>query len=423
MASSIAIVDGNGEITGYRGTSRDVTPLRQVEDEAAILQAQLRHAQRAEAVGQVSGGIAHDFNNLLASILGYCELALHHGEPPLDGKLRRHLEQILRAGERGRDLVAKLLTYSRGVGADAEIQQVGPILHQAAELAQAALPSSIEFDVIVDDHLPEVLLDPVLLEQVVMNLCINSRDAMHEVGEIRIHAHLETWTGLPCASCAALVKGQYLALTVSDTGPGLPSDNVKEQLFEPFFTTKELGKGTGMGLAVVHGIAHELGGHIYLDTSANGLSISLLLPPAVADRHKPAPQVDNAPVRVARDLGGKNVLVVDDEMAVAMMICEFLESVGFETHQANDPQAAIDLLRNSPSAFDAIISDLTMPGLSGVELAQQVKSFAPHLPFLLCTGYGQQFDEKTAADFGVDTILTKPLDFDELSRALNHALE
>ncbi len=279
-ATGATVRDAGGDVLGHLTMIRDITEREQGERERAQLGAQLRQAQKMEAIGQLTGGISHDFNNILANILGYAGLALDYCVEDKSSQLAEYLRHVQRAGERARDLIAQMLTFSRMGTTESRPLILSTRVQEAIKLLRSTLPTSIELDVRCEDELPPVLLDPIELDQLVMNLCINARDAMS--GKGRIQVRLERWSGdgRPCDSCQVPIEGEWISLGVIDSGPGIAGP-IKARMFDPFFTTKEVGQGTGMGLSVVHGIVHRNGGHIVVDSpEGGGLGIRLAFPVA-----------------------------------------------------------------------------------------------------------------------------------------------
>ena len=258
-----AVISGKPHVLAF---TREITERKRAEEERTRLEAQLRQAQKMEAIGHLTGGIAHDFNNILTSIMGYVALAADRPTAAADSKLERYLEQAQSGVRRARDLIQQMLTFSRGQRGDPRPVALGPLVRESMKLLRSTLPATVEIDTRIARELPAVMLDPVHLEQVLLNLCINARDAMGGSGDIHASAEVVEIAEATCASCHQRVHGRFVELAVKDSGPGI-SPEVLDRMFEPFFTTKDAGKGSGMGLATVHGIVHEYGGHICVDTA------------------------------------------------------------------------------------------------------------------------------------------------------------
>ena len=384
-----------------------------------LAEAQLRQAQRMEAIGHLTGGIAHDFNNLLTSIMGYVALAAERVDDA-DPKVVTYLAQASASCRRARDLIQQMLTFSRGGRGDPRIVALAPLVQDSIKMLRASLPATIAFDVHLEDDVPPVMLDPVQLDQVLMNLAINARDAMRSSGEIRItlrRAHVDS----VCTSCRTTVSGRMVELAVSDSGPGI-APNVLERMFEPFFTTKEVGKGSGMGLSTVHGIVHRHQGHIVVVTKeAAGASFRILLPALAGE----ATGIENATLpadeRIPQARLHGRVAIIDDEAPVAAFMHELLLHWGVEATTFADARSALDALR-AGRAFDVIVSDHSMPVMTGLDFARAVRALGSSVPILLYTGFGEAIGASEIGNAGVRAVLRKPIDPSALLRALQAAL-
>jgi len=399
---------------------RDITERKRAEAERAELEAQLRQAQKMEAIGQLTGGIAHDFNNILQGILGNLVLAEDRQAAAGDAKLGRYLERARGAAQRARDLIQQMLTFSRGRSGEPRPVAPAALVEDATRLLRPALPASIELQVAADAGLPSAALDPVQFEQVILNLCINARDAMQGEGRLEIGARLAAHAGGVCASCRQRVAGRFLEISVRDDGPGIAPD-VLDRMFDPFFSTKEVGKGSGMGLAMVHGIVHQHGGHVLVETApGEGATFRLLLAPGdgpapVAGAAAPEAAFSRAP------LAGR-VLVADDEAPIRELLADLLGDWGLEVVACADGAAALDAFAENPLGFDAVISDQTMPRLTGLQLSRHVSRLRPGLPVLLCTGFAEALGAEELAAAGVRALLRKPFEPSALRELLRGAL-
>jgi PAS domain S-box-containing protein len=400
---------------------RDITDRKRLEAEQARLQAQLQQAQKMEAIGQLTGGIAHDFNNILAAILGYTGLALDRYVPDKDSKLAAYLYEVRTAGERARDLIANMLAFSRGAKGESVALAAAPLVREVCKTLRSVIPSGIEIDMIIDEPVPAVLGDPVQLHQVLMNLAINARDAIGEHGRIEIRLRYAGKLEDYCSSCHHRLQGDYVELAVSDDGGGIAPENLP-RVFDPFFTTKEVGKGTGMGLSMVHGIMHEHGGHICLQSRpGRGATFSLLFPVASqaqgsSGRVAARGAMETAPLRA-------RVMIVDDEVAVGNMLAEVLRNCGHQAGNYSDSLAALADFTANPNAWDVVVTDQTMPGLSGAEMAQRMLSLRPDIPIILCTGYSDSIDETGAGKLGICRFFAKPVDTSALCREIVRLME
>ncbi len=399
----------DGGILGLIGIARDITELREQVEKQFELEKQLRQTQKMEAVGQLTGGIAHDFNNILASILGFTDLALRHREN-VDEKLQDYLRRIDVAARRGTDLVAQLLTFSRGGSTDQSMPlEPGPMVKETLKLLRATLPAGIQLTTDFESDLPRIVMDPVHLNQVVMNLCINARDALGEKGEISVGLRRRVDYAGTCLACGRRFDGDWVELSVTDNGPGV-RDEHRTHLFEPFYTTKPKGKGSGMGLAVVHGIQLSYGGHVLLDsTPEKGTCFRVFYP--VVEPNEPEKALDS-PVSEDegwRSLRRKRVMVVDDEPAITAYLKEFLELQGLEVEAYTHSPTALERLREGAGMFHLLITDQAMPELTGLELVAQAKQLSPQLPVILCSGFSHGINASNAGEHGVDCYLDKPV--------------
>jgi signal transduction histidine kinase/CheY-like chemotaxis protein len=397
--------------------ARSEAARKAAEDERLALEAQLRHAQRMETVGQLTGGIAHDFNNILTGLLGYVEMAKEQVDPGAHPKLARYLDRAHRSGQRARNLVQQMLTFSRGQRGQPRPVEIAQVTRDMMSLLESTLPSSIELERRIPEHLPMTVLDPLHFEQVLLNLCINSRDAMEGVGKLTVEVRQrECVDCVCCASCRMPIDGPFVELAIADTGPGIPAE-VRDRMFEPFFSTKESGKGTGMGLAIVHSLVHEYGGHLIVDTVlGKGTRIGVLLP---CDPHPEAQPAtgSTAPkglAEAARFSG--HVLCVDDNPEVGEFMEELLQGWGLEVTRFEDSEAAMADFARDPGRFDFAIVDQTMPRLTGIDLARQMLTLRPVFPILLYTGYSDQINEESVKAAGVRALLKKPMDLGLLRR-------
>ncbi len=383
-------------------------------EEHEHLQNQLLQARKMEAVGQLSGGIAHDFNNMLSSILGYAGLALERPDDLTDEELDEYLREVIRAGERARDVVGQMLSFSRVSKGEAERIELQPIIRETIKMLRFTLPASIELDVDPGDESLAANIDPVQLQQIIMNLSINARDAMCNKGVLSIAVRPVSVDGqdsrLACQSSReTLSPGDYIELSVKDSGGGIDQE-LLGRIFDPFFTTKDVGKGTGMGLSVVHGIVHEAAGHILVaSVQGEGTTFRILLPASAGDvageRTPPAFSLADA----GEAASPARILVVDDEPSVGGFLRELLSVAGYEALLARDGAEALEIFRQQSGRFDLVITDQTMPNLTGAELARQLLALSPDLPVILCTGYSEDVDEARAREIGIQGYLTKPV--------------
>ena len=403
-----ATYDAAGQPLRLDGIIMDITEQQLLRQEQERLQGQLQQAQKMEALGQLTGGIAHDFNNILASVLGFTRLALRRHVQDQDGELAEYLREVVTAGERARDLVARMLAFSRSQpGRAPHPLPPGPLIREAIKMLAATIPASIHIETRVEEALPDIAMDPVDLHQILVNLVINARDAMSATGRITIGLARVHCEARACATCHESFTGDYLELTVADDGQGIAQE-VLPRIFEPFFTTKAVGEGSGMGLAMVHGLAHRAGGHVTVTSSVGvGSMFHVHLPLATA----PEPHALLTPPSLSAtgDARGR-VLLVDDEAALLRLVKTGLEAAGWRVDAHVDPRRALAAFRASPEEFDAVISDQAMPGMTGLELIDAVHASRPRLPAILCTGYRDGLGEALARRADPPRVFEKPGD-------------
>jgi PAS domain S-box-containing protein len=403
---------------------RDVTEARRTADEHAALEARLRQAKKMEAIGQLTGGIAHDFNNLLTSILGYVTLAGERESALGDPRLGGYLAQARRSCERARDLIQQMLMFSRGQRGTPRVVPLASQVRQALEAVTPMLGTGVNLEHELDDAAPPVCIDVLQFEQVLLNLCINARDAVEGSGYVRVAVRHSRVRGIACASCRGALDGEYVELAVEDTGHGIAPE-VVERIFEPFFSTKETGKGTGMGLAMVHGLVHEHGGHVVVESEpGRGSRFRVLWPAAAAEMPVAASPFADArtDTRPRRPVLNGSVLIVDDESAVGEFMRELLETWGVDASFVPGPQAALELVTEAPSRFDAVITDQAMPRMTGLQLARALRSVRSDLPVLVYSGFGDALAREDLHVAGVRAVLRKPVEPAALEAALRAVL-
>jgi CheY-like chemotaxis protein len=378
------------------------------------LEAQLRQAQKMEAIGHLAAGIAHDFNNILTAMLGYIGLAADRQETLGDSKLAGYLEKARGSCHRARDLIQQLLMFSRGRRGERGAVSLSKLVTEARALVRGTMPATLELDLMLDE-VPAVIADRVQLEQVLLNLCINARDALGGVGTVGISVRRTRSTDRVCSSCRRRVEGEFVELAVSDKGPGIPAD-VRGRIFDPFFTTKEAGKGSGMGLAVVHGIVHEHGGHIIVEAPGEGGTTFRILLPAAAEGLPPGAvkAADSAARRAGPAPLHGRVLVVDDEQSVAEFMSELLRTWGLEVDVAHGGDEALSMLESDPGAYDLVITDQSMPRMRGIELAGRIAHLSPAAPVVLYTGTADDIARHELEAARVKELVRKPVEPFEL---------
>jgi PAS domain S-box-containing protein len=401
----------------YRGrphvlyAGRDISARKRADAVRAELEAQLRQAQKMEAIGQLTGGIAHDFNNILTSAMGYIGLAAERPAVSTDAKLDNYLEEARKACRRARDLIQQMLTFSRGGSGPAAPVQLAPLLEDAAKLMRSTLPATVALDLSAAAALPPIMADPVQIEQILLNLCINARDAMGGAGTLQVRVECRRDVSAVCTSCRQRVVGDHVEIAVRDDGPGIPAD-VLDRIFEPFFTTKKAGHGSGMGLAMVHGIVHRHGGHVVVESDLGRGALFRVLFPALTPgeaREASGEPVEPRAGTPSVELHGR-ALVVDDEESITAVLREILETCGMQVEVAPDPNEALRLVDRRNDSFDLVVTDLTMPGTTGIVLARELRRRGMYCPVLLLTGYGEGLTEQDLREAGVSALVAKPVE-------------
>jgi signal transduction histidine kinase len=384
------------------------------------LEAQLRQAQKMEAIGTLAGGIAHDFNNILTAILGYTELALDDLAP--EHAAWRYLGEVRKAGVRAKTLVQQILTFSRRTEQPRRPVALALLIEEALALLRASLPSTIAIEAELAVAVGPVLAEPTQLHQVLLNLCANAAHAMRATGGclgVRLAA-VEVGAG-PGAAPPELAPGAYACITVSDTGQGMAPE-VLERIFEPFFTTKGPGEGTGMGLALVHGIVTNHGGAVQVASGVGqGTTFRVYLPQSAGEVAAGAAGGEAAR-GVAAGHPAARVLLVDDEEALVQLGEAILRRLGYEVVVCTSSAEALAVFEAAPQYFDVVITDQTMPHLTGEGLAQAVRQLRPEMPIILCTGFSHVMHAERARDLGIDAFVLKPLAMQELAQTIEQVL-
>ncbi|MBU0483123.1 MAG: PAS domain S-box protein [Proteobacteria bacterium] len=396
--------------------ARDITDRLQAIEDKQQMEAQLQQAQKMESIGTLAGGIAHDFNNILTAVLGYTELALMKVEP--GSGIAEDLKSVHAAGHRARELVAQILTFSRRQAHEKQPLQISLVVKEAMKLLRSSIPTTIE---IRQDIASEgmILADPIQIHQLVMNLCTNAYHAMLETGGLMAVALREVTIDQGGVRGIDLPAGRYLKFEVSDTGCGM-NEETRAKIFEPYFTTKEKGKGTGLGLAVVHGIVKSHHGRISVYSEPDqGTTFCVYLPMTSGEEDN-----GTSPVEIVEARGGnERVMVVDDEQSIRLLTEKLLVGAGYQVDLFNNGKEAWEAFSQEPEAWDLIITDQTMPGLTGAGLTEKVISQRPDFPVILCTGYSEMISAEIAQQIGVASFLQKPLSKNELLSNVRRVLD
>ncbi|RJR29794.1 MAG: PAS domain S-box protein [Desulfobacteraceae bacterium] len=410
------IFDHAGKPFGRRGSNRDCTQRKRAEEEKAKLQARLIQAQKMEALGTLAGGIAHDFNNSLGAILGFTEMAMIEARGR--EKLRDYLGNVYKAGERARDLVKEILLFSRQMKTELRPLSMGSVVAETTKLLRPALPSTIKIHLETLTDKDIVLADPTQIHQVILNLCVNAAHSMREKGGVlKILVRCKRIESEAVRQFPHEVKpGMYVELEVADTGHGM-ENKILPMIFDPFFTTKKPGEGTGMGLAVVHGIVEEHGGSIQVESRVGeGTTFHVFIP--CLEGVEPSPQ-HVVSYRPSKEQG--RIIYVDDDEGMAQVGNLMLSKAGYDVVPSTSSPAVLGMFRSGPEHFDAAVVDMTMPGMTGLDLAREMTKIRPGFPVVLATGYSELIDPERLQAAGVQEVLFKPFSLEDLVRALRRA--
>ncbi len=380
------------------------------------LEGQLQQAQKMEAIGTLAGGIAHDFNNILFPIIGYTEMTLDRLDS--ESRERKYMEEVLKGAHRARDLVAQILTFSRQGDREVKPLRTQLVVKEAMKLLRSTMPSTIEIRERIDKNSRPVLADPTQVHQIVMNLCTNAYHSMRETGgllEVGLKEVAFDDENIPGGS--RLGPGPYILLTVSDTGGGMDAATL-QQIFDPYFTTKGKSEGTGLGLSVVHGIVNTYGGDIQVFSHpGEGTTFHVYLPAIDGVPAEDTP-TDEMPAG-----GTERILVVDDEAVLLKMLDRMLSSLGYDVTCKQDSREALQSFIDAPSDVDLVITDMTMPELTGIQLARELLHVRPDLPVILCTGFSALISEESAAAIGIKKLVMKPVVRRDMAEAIRGVLD
>jgi len=380
-------------------------------------ESQLRQVMKLQAIGTLAGGIAHDFNNILFPIVGYTELTMD--DVPEDSQARQNLEEILKATNRAKELVQQILTFSRQSGQERKPLKVQFLIKEALKLLRATIPSTIEIEYNVNEEYGSIMGDPTQIHQVIMNLCTNAYHAMQEKGgKLEVMLKEIDISYEKTMELVGMKIGRHLELTVKDCGHGMEPD-VMERIFEPYYTTKEQGKGTGLGLSVIHGIIKNHGGDISVSSQPGKGTIFTVYLPVIDDIDVAIEPVEAA----AATQGNERILLIDDEEQIIDIEQQILERLGYKVTSKTDSQEALEEFAALPNHFDLVITDMTMPKMTGDQLARKLMDIRPSIPVILCTGFNETITEEKALAMGIDKFIMKPIIKDDLARTIRTVLD
>jgi PAS domain S-box-containing protein len=395
---------------------RDITGRKKAEKEKIDLEVQLSQKQKMDAIGTLAGGIAHDFNNILAAMQGYVELSLE--DLPEDAAVRDNLEQVLACGNRAAKLVKQILTFSRKDQQEKGVVQIGSIVKEVLKMLRSSLPATIKIRRKIEAHSSLVMADPTQLHQVLVNLCTNASHAMREAGgllEVSLaDVNFESETKIGDES---LPRGPYVKLSVSDTGCGMEKE-VMERIFEPFFTTKKVNEGTGLGLSVVHGIVKNHNGAIAVDSTPGKGSTFDIFFPKVESNEVQVPESSEPATRKQ-----EVILLVDDEKVMVDVTKQILERLGYAVVATTSSIVALEAFQEEPDEFDLVITDQTMPNMTGTQLARELIAIKPDIPVILCSGYPENVNQEEVQSIGIKKFITKPISKQDITALIREVLD
>ncbi|MBT6747660.1 MAG: PAS domain S-box protein [Desulfobacula sp.] len=407
--NATGVFDEKGKLTHIRGSILDVTEQRRLE-------IQLQQSQKMEAIGTLAGGIAHDFNNILFPIMGHSEMLMM--DLPEDSPSYMSLNEIYTGAIRARDLVKQILAFSRQENNELKLMRIQPVIVEALKLIRALIPKTIEIDQDINENCGVIKSDPTQIHQIIMNLTTNAYHAMEDTGGQLKVSLKQVKLGMHNLINPDMEPGIYACLAVVDSGVGMDADLTKK-IFDPFFTTKEQGKGTGMGLSVVHGIVRSNGGAIQIySRPGEGSQFYVYLPVIKSAFEKQIIQNEN---NVQPGTG--KILLVDDEKAIISMEKRMLEHLGYQVTSHTSSLEALEIFRENPDKFDLIITDMAMPNMSGDQLSVEMTKIRPDIPVLLCTGYSETMSEEKAVSIGIKGFLLKPIRMKDLAQKVSEILK
>jgi PAS domain S-box-containing protein len=410
------IFNKDGEFQYFQGFNFDITKQLEAEVGRKTLEGQLHHSQKMESLGTLAGGIAHDFNNILFPIVGYTEMLLD--DIPKDSPYRESLNEIYVSTLRAKELVKQILTFARQKSSELKLMKIQPIISEVLKLIRSTIPTTIDIKQDIDPACGVIKADPTQIHQIIMNLATNAYNAMEESGgELKISLKEVEFNEFNLIN-VEMTPGLYACLTVNDTGIGMEND-LTSKIFDPFFTTKEVGKGTGMGLAIVHGVVKNMGGAIGLHSKlGEGTEFNIYLP--VVKKSTKGKKTNNIE---KLEKGTEHILLIDDEVAIIKMVEKMLERLGYKVTSKTNSINALECFRESPGSFDLVITDMEMPQMPGSKLSPELIKIRSDIPIILSTGYGDVMSKEKAASLGFQGFLLKPIEMKELSVKIREVLK
>lgn len=409
------VLDSDRQDVGITGVIRDTSEIKQEKIEKNELEKRLRQSQKLEAIGTLAGGISHDFNNILTAILGYTEIALE--EVDAESGVTDLLDEVYNAGIRARDLVKQILAFARQTEQELKPVRIDLIAKEALKLIRSTLPTTIAI-VTYFKSKSLVMADPTQILQIIMNLCANAAYAMEaEGGTLKVSIKDVVLGSQITDNYPEFEPGFYLKLEVEDTGVGIDETNV-DAIFEPYFTTKEAGEGTGLGLAVVHGIVKSYFGEIIVESEPGKGSLFIIYLPVIKSSET---EKRFDPMEIP--MGSEHILFVDDEVTIARLGKKMLESIGYSVTTRTSSIEALELFKYRADIFDLVITDMTMPNMTGDRLASEMMRIRPDIPVILCTGYSKKFADEDAIENGIKALQMKPLIKKELAKTVRKVLD
>ncbi len=401
--------DGQGSVRRVVGAHTDITYRKKLEF-------QLRQAHKMEAAATLAGGVAHEFNNILGIIIGNTELAID--DIPEWNPARRNLDEVIKASLRAKDVVRGLLSFRRKSEGRRKPIKIGPIIEDVLKLIKTSTSDAIDFRKNIPENTGEILAEPSEIHQALVNLCANAVFAMRENGGIlEVSVRTLELDETDVSQYTDIFPGRYLSISVSDTGHGIPSE-IKGRILEPYFTTREVGEGVGMGLAVVHGVVKSHNGAVSIYSEPGKTTTFKILFPLISN-----PDKNESPVSESIPGGAESLLLVDDEAGLLELGKSMLERLGYRVTVQSNPVQALALFKSRPHTFDLVVTDMTMPGMTGAELAREIKATRPEIPVILCTGFSEQIDSQKARALGISKYIEKPLNMREFAVSVRNALD